>query len=109
MALEMRKLLFGILFLTLNLASFGQQNTDELHKRFLQYLQIKKVDSIYNSSLKQDKNDEETLLYRNHFGWALNKTEQLKKDIPAILELPSHSMEMAYERIFRPQKFPPSE
>jgi hypothetical protein len=73
---------------------------------------MEKVDSMYNSYLETNENNEayeQALLYRNQYGWALNKIEQLKNDIPAILKLPAHTHEMAYERIFRPQKFPPTE
>ncbi|HSY62317.1 MAG TPA: hypothetical protein VK796_10595 [Cytophaga sp.] len=51
----------------------------------------------------------EALFFRNQFGWALGKTMQLKNDIPAILSLPGYSKELAYSKVFRPQKFPPSE
>lgn len=108
----MSKLLTGILLCFIAFNSIGQVDNDEMHKRFLQYLEMEKVDSIYNSYLEIDENNEayeQALLYRNQYGWALNKIEQLKNDIPAILKLPNHSHEMAYERIFRPQKFPPTE
>jgi len=105
----MRKLLQGILIVILSQNTFGQHETDKSHERFIKYLEMEKVDSIYNSSLKKDDHNEKALLYRNQFGWALNKVEQLKKDIPSILELPLYSGEMAYESVFSPQKFPPTE
>ena len=106
---KMIKILLGIFLFSLTISTFGQHETDKLHNKFVKYLKIEKIDSIYNSSLKKDENSEQALLYRNQFGWALNKVEQLKKDIPAILKLPTHSSEMAYLKIFRPQKFPPTE
>jgi tetratricopeptide (TPR) repeat protein len=108
----MKTILLRTLFCLLALNSFGQSDTDKLHSRFLHYLKMEKVDSIYNSFLEVKENDigyEKALLYRNQNGWLLNKTEQLKKDFVAILKLPSHSHQMAYVRIFRPQKSPPSE
>jgi tetratricopeptide (TPR) repeat protein len=92
--------------------SLGQADNAEMHSRFLQYLKMEKVDSIYHSHLNitpDDEGYEEALLFRNQNGWALNELEQLKKDIPAILQLPEYAHEMAYERVFRPQKFPPAE
>lgn len=108
----MRKILSALLFLGISLSSFAQPSTEELHKMFLAYLEKGNVDSIYNHYGKVGKDDpayEEALEYRNQYGWAMNKVEELKKDIPAILSLDKYAGEMVYGRIARPQEFPPSE
>ncbi len=95
-----------------SICSFGQVENAALHEKFLQYIKSEKIDSLYHSYLKVNEADqryEDALLFRNQYGWALHELEQLKKDIPAILQLSKYSSDMAYEKIFRPQKFPPSE
>lgn len=108
----MKKLTSVLLLLAISICSFGQSEELENHELFLKYLEMEKVDSIYHVYLKvtaSDDNYEEALLFRNQYGWALNKTEELKKDIPAIIQLSGHTHQMAYERIFRPQRLLASE
>lgn len=103
-------LIVGMLLLGVNL--FAQSENDRMHEKFMEYLKVEKVDSIYNSKLNVEFGDtgyKEALIYRNKYGWVLKKTEQLKKDIPAILELPEYSDKLAYFNVFFIQEFPPSE
>lgn len=100
------------LFIFLAISASAQDKTEEMHRYFLLYLQEEKIDSLFTEFSKigpGDEGYEEALLYRNQYGWALGRIEELKKDIPAILGLPGYSTPLAYERVFRPQKFPPSE
>lgn len=92
--------------------SIAQTEHEKQHEAFQYIIKKDKIDSLYEIYSKvtpADKNYTEALAFRNQFGWALGKTTQLKKDIPAILSLPTSSNEFPYNKIFRPQKFPASE
>src|SRR6187431_59441 len=92
--------------------SMGQNDDAKQHEAFNYIMKKDKVDSMYTIYSKVGPSDKDymaALFFRNQFGWALGKTSQLKKDIPAILSLPGYSKEFAYSRVFRPQKFPASE
>jgi hypothetical protein len=91
---------------------FGQSNNDSQHEKFMSYIKSTGVDSIYSEYSKvtaNDKNYEKALLYKNQYGWILDKYQDLKKYIPEILSLPQYSKPLSYEKIFNPQKFPRSE
>lgn len=67
------------------------------------------ADSLYTLALSVDPsapNYNEALLFRNQYGWQLNKVEQLKSDFPKILTLKEYSGELKYFEIFNPQMYP---
>jgi hypothetical protein len=91
---------------------YGQSEKELLHEKFLQRMEKEKTESTYQDFRKVKNGDENyiaALVYRNNFGWALDKVENLKEDIPAILGLINFSAPGSYYKIFNPQKFPASE
>lgn len=70
------------------------------------------LDSIYESysNLKRtDPNYLKCLVFRNRYGWAFSKLEELKKDIPAILALKPEPKKFLYKEVFEPNMLPKTE
>ncbi len=71
---------------------------------------LSEADSLYTLALAVQANDADyakALLFRNEYGWQLNKVDQLKNDFPEILALKEYQGEFKYHEIFDPQHYPP--
>ncbi|MFT5820050.1 MAG: hypothetical protein ACI8ZM_001284 [Crocinitomix sp.] len=100
-----------ILTFTFCLSSCGQTTEGKFVYPNGNLRDLKQIDSLYNLSLNVSKSDnyfETALLFRNEYGWQLNKTDQLELDIPEILNKEEYNHEMAYSEIFNPQRSDPS-
>lgn len=108
----MKALLYSFAFCLIGLSAFAQ-SYEEAHAQFLRQVEERKVDSIYEVMLKADETNpeyKEILVARNQLGFLLNKTENLKEDIPAVLALPEFQDEGLYQRrVMNFQDLPPSE
>lgn len=92
------------------LMAFSASAQTEDEKALERFIKENRIDSLYDASLAVQHTDpgyEQALLFRSTNGWLLQRTDQLKKDIPVLVSREKYAGDLAYLKVMDPQQYPP--